>query len=134
MICLEALVHNQLSHGEILPRSDSSSELLKKNWSDLRDRLDYSRQMIINLPDFIFDNFGTEVEKLTQARSRMIHLWEKYCKRLEIAEARIRDEINMKSSERATEMAQISIQESKRVMLRKFCLLTSGLLANCSLC
>ena len=143
MVCLELLILDQLGnpsksilrhfqgrHDKFYRRYGRQSRLNRfhliesipqpqEEWKYLRSELDSHRETITGLQAFVYAHFEMEDVRSTRAYSRILQSYEKYCKELERAEARLRDQIGIMSSDRATEMAEISIQESKRVMLCK---------------
>jgi hypothetical protein len=88
-------------------------------WNQLRDELDDRRRVLNTLPGFIQHNFGAVKDPaVQQALDSMVSRYGQYTRVLEIAEARLRDQIDMISSGKSNEMAERSIQESKRAILR----------------
>ena len=91
----------------------------QQRWAELRDELDSHRETLLWLAYFIKTNFNLEETKAKIACSGLQGNFERFVKEVEIAEVRSRDQIGILSSRKATEMAQMSIAESKRVMIRE---------------
>jgi hypothetical protein len=90
-------------------------------WDRLRDEVDERRTTLLCLPSFIHANFNTSdinFEKWTHA---LIKRYEQYVHKLEMSESRLKDQMDMIGSMKSLEMAELSIQESKRVMICEFC-------------
>jgi hypothetical protein len=100
------------------------SSLVPKNaqkmWVALRKEVDDNRSMLPNLQRYIERHFNECNSKKTTLLN-LIDRCDIYLKNLELAEASLRDTITMYSTEASTRMAELSIRESKRVLLRKYC-------------
>ena len=127
LVCLEGLLRIDL---ENLPTHIIRSNMdlrdiesmpmsLKNLWSDARAQLDLYRKSIIALPDFVRRNFDMSKPASENAYQQILALCQRCIQYLEITESQQKDILDLIRSEKATEMAELSIQESKRVMLRK---------------
>ena len=127
LACLEGLLRLDL---ENLPRDIMQdytllNEVLRMGvpmrylWSDIRAHLDLYRRSLLALPDFMHRNF--EIDNLMSQKSydTILALCRRCIEGLEITESQHKDILELLRSEKATEMAELSIQESKRVMLCK---------------
>lgn len=133
--CLQALLHFQRFtasygvalltkwDGQIVPRYDAlwkkrgKPEEPQSLWHRLRDDVDERRTILHNIPEFVRCNFNTKDPSTKELLEQTKNSYEKSLRELEIAEARLKDQIDIINMGKSTEMAQLSIQESKRVML-----------------
>ncbi|KAF2106151.1 hypothetical protein BDV96DRAFT_591526 [Lophiotrema nucula] len=88
-------------------------------WFSLRRELDARRKTLLLLPAFLDTHVLLEDDDdlLKRRCKRMVAEYERHLRRLEIDESRVREIIAIKSSGTATEMAQLSIRETKRTGL-----------------
>lgn len=93
-------------------------------WRRLRGELDAQQLALTRLPDFVRLNFALGKGQPEGYFKELERMYKNHTKELEIAEARLRDHIGMLNSQKSTEMAEKSIAESKRVILRRFCFST----------
>jgi hypothetical protein len=92
---------------------------LRRQWQHFRNEVDEWRMILLWLPTFVEQNFNTADENLQKAYKLIQGTYEQYVRETELAEARMRDHLDMIDSAKGTEMAELSIYESKRVMLRE---------------
>ena len=92
----------------------------KSVWSNIRAHLDLFRRSKLALPEFLHHNFEMSNTVSEKACETILALCQRCVQDLEIVEAQHRDIIDILGTEKATEMAMLSIQESKRVMLCKY--------------
>ena len=110
------IMRNTRLVNEVLTEDTSMRDL----WFDVRAQLDLYRQSILALPDFVSQNFDMSNAGSEKAYESILGLCRRCIQCLEITESQHRDILELLRSEKATEMAELSIQESKRVMLREF--------------
>ncbi|KAF2729757.1 hypothetical protein EJ04DRAFT_62911 [Polyplosphaeria fusca] len=119
-----ALIYPQF-HGELPMKYWHQSPFIgfhdvRERWLDLRRETDSRRTTLLSLPIFLAVNFRRPGDQLIEACARLVDAYEAYVKGLGIEEAALKDYIEVQSSGSSTEMARISIQESKRVILLTF--------------
>ena len=90
---------------------------MQHRWSLLRHEVVSCREHLLSLPNFVSCIIKPEDEAIVRVYQETMGEYEIQVKRLEMTESLAKDEIGMMSSAITTEMAQISIKESKRVML-----------------
>lgn len=89
-------------------------------WHALQNQVDNGRMILRQLPAFLEDNFDFKEHSLQSNFQAIRSVFERYVEEWETAELRLRTYIDDVSSLKTTEMAERSIAESKRVILRKF--------------
>ena len=92
---------------------------LRAQWSHLKHESKMCRRTLLVLTDYIDQNFNTEDEILKPIYKKLFSRYNRHVEQLDRAERDLNDRINQISSAISTEMAQVSIRESKRVMLRE---------------
>lgn len=85
----------------------------------LRHEIDSRRAVLNALPEFVRRNFDIEDPRIRIALDSVGSTYGRWTRELEIEEASFRDRLNVISTGKSTEMAELSIRESKRVLLRK---------------
>jgi hypothetical protein len=88
-------------------------------WARLRTEVDEQRSTLLWITRFMHQHFDLNHDGMEVACKDLKERFECHFADLELAEIRLRDHIGMQSSQKSTEMAEQSIRESKRVMLRK---------------
>ena len=88
-------------------------------WNGLRDEIGRHRVTLQALPEFVETNFDMSKKSLIELYGNIGAQYERHLKEQEIIESRLKDQIDILSSSKATEMAELSIKESRRVMLCK---------------
>ena len=89
-------------------------------WVRLRKETDAHRRLLEWLPYQVEQYFGNDSIELKAALSEWTERLKLHLREIELAEAALRDYISIYSSGKSTEMAEQSIKESKRVILRRF--------------
>jgi hypothetical protein len=89
-------------------------------WPRLRTEVDERRSTLLWMPRFVDQHFDLKNAEMQAAYNDVKERFELHFKDLELAKLRLRDHIGIESSQKSTEMAEQSIRESKRVMLREF--------------
>jgi Mg2+ and Co2+ transporter CorA len=89
-------------------------------WNELRTELDDAKGVLRSLPGFVNQNLNKAESNLKERLEWMQLLFERYVTKVESVEQRFRDQLTIIASAKWVEMAELSIQESKRVMLCKY--------------
>ena len=117
----DLVLNQQLDQGcrDGLFRQPSALPLaeMQHRWSLLRHEVVSCRETLLFLPNFLSRINKMEDEDIVRVIEETMGEYKFQVKRLEMTESLTKDEISMMSSAVTTEMAQISIKESKRVML-----------------
>ena len=93
------------------------SPQLQEKWTYLRNHSDNLRESKLHLNRFIRNNLDLSQESAAEVSARLCAKLATYISTIEIVEARMQEQISKVASSKATEMAEMSIRESKRVML-----------------
>jgi hypothetical protein len=94
-------------------------ENLRLRWQEIRDALMSCKKILLMLPQFIDQAYNSRDKKFMQTYQDIITEYEAYVKELENLELYLKDRISLMSPELTVEMADLSIKESKRVLLCK---------------
>lgn len=86
-------------------------------WYHLRREVDDKRSVMLKLRRFVSANFADFEGELSQQYNILEADYKRHIEAIEMEEAMLKDQINILMSGKSTEMAELSIQESKRVML-----------------
>ena len=92
---------------------------LQRRWSLIRDTLVSCQEDLEMLPRFAVEFLDVKKKDSARVYQRITEDYRRYTDRLSTTELLVKDQIGMISSAITTEMARISIKESKRVMLCK---------------
>jgi len=138
--CVEALVYWHISHAPSTPEFgdlddkitpkfyatwklsyyfSSPDDLPQYIWNRLRNEADERQAILDTLPLFVHENFNSDDASFKRAYKTLEMKVERCTKEVTLAEGKLRDQISIVSTIKSTEMAEISIEESKRVMLCK---------------
>ena len=90
---------------------------VRQEWNRFRNKIDAYRATLLALDAFVSENFY--MKEYPEACKKLSLRYTQHIQELELVASYANDQLNMMSSAVATEMAQISIKESKRVMLRE---------------
>jgi hypothetical protein len=117
-VLLRSKAHKQnyAAHDSMFKVSNSELQSL---WYHLRDRVDEWRMTLHALPTFVEYNFNTLDGDFQREYKLVQGTYERNVLELELLEAKVRDHLDMIRSAKSMEMAQLSIYESKRVLLCK---------------
>jgi hypothetical protein len=113
-------VVKQKYYSEAVNGKDGLSVEIRLLSSRLRSHVDEQRMMLRRMPRFVKKLLDTQQISLKDALNELVEGFELNLQDLELAEIRLKDQIAIQSFEQSTNMAQASIRESKRVMLRKY--------------
>lgn len=90
---------------------------VRQEWDNFRNKIDAYRATSTALDGFVAEHSNTK--ECPDSCRKLSLRYAQHIQELELVGSHANDQINMMSSVVATEMAQISIKESKRVMLCK---------------
>lgn len=96
-------------------------------WNRLRTEVDDARMFLNKFPKFVSRNFDICEPTISDAFRHVEEKYKDHIARIEVVETRFRDQLSIVSSAKGIEMAELSIQESKRVMLCKISCFLRGL-------
>ena len=92
-------------------------------WTGLRNLLHEDDVALLRLQSCIDDNYFSDEEHTLPRALTILSLFRNHVQYLRLEEAKLKDEINSINAEKSAELATVSIEESKRVMLRMWNLL-----------
>lgn len=95
-------------------------------WIDLTNEIAHQKTTIAFLPQMIKRSFRSQPEGSENIVQKLITRFQVGLKELEDGEEVLKNYLALVSTQKSTDMAERSIQESKRVMLRRLHLLDSG--------
>jgi hypothetical protein len=129
--CVEACVELTSSIVPVLPRSvnwdgpfysgesGGHPQDPQELWRSMREELDDAKNFSRKLTQYSTRHFNIKDTAINDAFMRTQSLYQYYVSQLESEEGRLRDQLSIIASAKGIEMARLSIQESKRVMLCK---------------
>lgn len=98
---------------------DNTIESWRRTSATFRLDLSNYQEALLALQDFVPENFRSKDRTFAVVFDRVYAKYARHVKRLEQADFRLKEQVNTEHATIATNMAQISIKESKRMMLSK---------------
>lgn len=147
-LCLEALLNLHMSttlahtsclalrHGPLGPFNDFGSDvssnvdqLTRMSWEGLQCEIQMRRETLLALPDFVSSTFDMafETSDMRKAYASIKNRYERHVQCLELSASRLKETLDIKSSAKNIAMGEVTVKESKRLMLCECCtLVTNG--------
>jgi hypothetical protein len=85
-------------------------------WERLHNEVHHRRETLLQLFDFVDEHFDFQEDGFKKVYDKIQGLYERHVQWLELHKTRLKDIIDMESSQKANTMAELSIAESKRMM------------------
>ena len=135
MVCLEAMIRQNIENppletydfGVDLRRRmerdsrDIAQSRFREDWEKLRLEVDKCKKEALALASFVDQNFVMQEDKAKEAFEKIRLAYDELLQLLEMARDRVRGSIDIATSSKTVEMAELAIKESRRVMLRTYC-------------
>jgi hypothetical protein len=140
-LCLEALLHLHMSttlshtscltsrYGPLGPFNDFGSDMsgnvdqhTRMSWEGLQSEIQMRRETLLAIPDFMNNTFdmAQETGDMRKAYASIRNRYERHIQCLELSASRLKETLAIKSSAKNIAMGEVTIKESKRLMLCEY--------------
>jgi hypothetical protein len=98
------------------------------SWEGLQCEIQMRRETLLALPDFVSSTFDMafETSDMRKAYASIKNRYERHVQCLELSASRLKETLDIKSSAKNIAMGEVTVKESKRLMLCECCTLVTN--------